>query len=109
MRANRFKDERMGPAIPLYRPSRRLLPSFPRKRESRTVLAYDAAVLASPRGIPAYAGRTVRGAGNGSGNGRRDSRLRGNDGREMGMAVSHRQSPRKIRPISPLLIRGGVL
>ena len=49
-----------------YRPSRRAplpsfpppLPSFPRKRESRTVLPYNAAVLASHRGIPAYAGRT---------------------------------------------------
>ena len=35
------------------------LPSFPRKRESRTALPYDAAAAASNRRIPAYAGRTV--------------------------------------------------
>ena len=35
------------------------LPSFPRKRESRTVLPHDAALLTSRRGIPAYAGMTV--------------------------------------------------
>ena len=35
------------------------LPSFPRKRESRTVQPYDAALLASHRWIPAYAGMTV--------------------------------------------------
>ena len=38
-------------------------PSFPRKRESRTVLPYNAAVLVSHRGIPAYAGMTVGTAG----------------------------------------------
>ena len=37
-------------------------PSFPRKRESRTVLPYDAAVLAINREIPAYAGMTVESA-----------------------------------------------
>ena len=36
-------------------------PSFPRKRESRTVLSYNAAVLSSHCGIPAYAGMTVEG------------------------------------------------
>ena len=51
---------------PLYRPSRRFatvipgpLPSFPRKRESRTALPYNAAYLSSNHGIPAYAGMTV--------------------------------------------------
>ena len=39
--------------------SRRPQPSFPRKRESRTVLPYDAAALSSHCGIPAYAGMTV--------------------------------------------------
>ena len=39
------------------------LPSFPRKRESRTVLPYDATYLASHRRIPAYAGMTVKGVG----------------------------------------------
>ena len=43
------QDERMGMAAP-YRPSRHPLMSFPRKRESRTVLPYNAAVLASHRG-----------------------------------------------------------
>ena len=37
------------------------LPSFPRKRESRTALPYAAAVLASNYRIPAYAGMTVGG------------------------------------------------
>ena len=40
------------------------LPSFPRKRESRTVLPYNAASLASNRRIPAYAGMTVGTDGN---------------------------------------------
>ena len=35
------------------------LPSFPRKRESRTAMPYNAASPASNSGIPAYAGRTV--------------------------------------------------
>ncbi len=39
------------------------LPSFPRKRESRTVMPYNTTVLASHRGIPAYAGMTVGGRG----------------------------------------------
>ena len=39
------------------------LPSFPRKRESRTVLSYDATVLSSKGWIPAYAGMTVQGSG----------------------------------------------
>ena len=63
----------MAAGRPFYRPSDRLstvipaapLPSFPRKRESRTVLTYDAAVSAINREIPAYAGMTVRAAGNG--------------------------------------------
>ena len=54
---------------PLYRHSRAsgnlaaipaaFLPSFPRKRESRTVLSYDAASWSSNLWIPAYAGMTV--------------------------------------------------
>ena len=39
------------------------LPSFPRKRESKTVLPYAAAVLVSHSWIPAYAGMTVNCAG----------------------------------------------
>ena len=46
-----------------YRHSRIPLPSFPRKRESRTVLPYTAAVLAGNRRIPACAGMTVGRAG----------------------------------------------
>ena len=37
-------------------------PSFPRKRESRTVLPYNAASPANNRWIPAYAGMTVEAA-----------------------------------------------
>ena len=41
------------------RPSRYPLPSFLRKRESRTIPPYNAALSASNLGIPAGAGRTV--------------------------------------------------
>ena len=37
------------------------LPSFPRKRESRTALPYNVASSSSNRKIPAYAGMTVAG------------------------------------------------
>ena len=42
-----------------------LQPSFPRKRESRTVLPYNAASPASHHGIPACAGMTVKGRDDG--------------------------------------------
>ena len=57
------------PGLPFNRPSRAgrnpgfRSPSFPRKRESRTVLTYDAASPASNCRIPAYAGMTVSIAG----------------------------------------------
>ena len=54
-----------------------LLPSFPRKRESRTVLPYDAASLANHRGIPACAGMTVGADGKDSRKGRKDGRIAG--------------------------------
>ena len=76
----------------------RPLPSFQRKRESRTVMVNDAAASASNRWIPAYAGMTVGAAGRTvkggrvpayagmtvgesgkDGQGRPGSRLRGND------------------------------
>ena len=44
--------------IPPHRPSRSFLPSFPRKRESRTVLP-KTGTLPIEHGIPAYAGMTV--------------------------------------------------
>ena len=56
------------------------LPSFPRKRESRTALPDDAVAAASNRGIPAYAGMTVGMAGKYGVAGLPGSRLRGNDG-----------------------------
>jgi len=55
------------------------LPSFPRKRESRTVLRQTSRIRARHFGIPAYAGMTVAG-GNDSNRQSPDSRLRGNDG-----------------------------
>ena len=87
----------MGPAIPLYRPSRSL------DRPSR-VSGNLVVVCQDCGGIRQY---------------RRDSRLRGNDGRgglrrqdgceAAGKAGFLYTISRKIRPISPLLIRGGVL
>ena len=47
----------------LYRPSRRPPPSFPRKRESRTVLPKTGILLVKHFWIPAYAGMTVGAAG----------------------------------------------
>ena len=53
----------MGSAAARYRPSRYPLPSFPRKRESRTVLRQTRLLPIGHFWIPACAGRTVEGAG----------------------------------------------
>ena len=78
------------PAVPLT-----VLPAVPH-RHSRvsgnpTVLPYNAAILASHRGVPAYAGMTVE--------------MRGNDGRGAGMTARSLSATAHSRPPQPKPLR----